>query len=402
MPSTIDSDLSSDEEIQASYTPPSVRRRIGLLPEAMVPIDRRTPVQNESEMRERRRHWKFTYFGTDAMDCNLIYIEHAMNVQIANGSPIRINYAIWQVEISPSTDRFHVQGYIEFNNTVRPSFIRKLFKQGNKMWFQNRMQESREIAVAYCSKEDTRVAGPFQIGNYEATDISQGQRSDVRNVATIINEGGSLNDILQHDPNALMRMPNGIRTAMGVVAARDAPKQRDIKVVVLFGKPGSGKTSGVLGNEAEPIYTIESGMLQSGGSNLWWDGYTGENTVLFDDYHNWFDISELLKYLDRYTVRCQQKGSSILAHYGKMFITSNTPPWMWKNRTSKPIAHLHMGALHRRIHTIAETTATVTILHKRNGVILNRDVILNWIGSDGIETYEENQAIFKERFAAGN
>lgn len=76
----------------------------------------------------------------------------------------------------------------------------------------------------------------------------------------------------------------------------------------------------------------------------WFDGYTGQNIVLFDD----FDSGQcsyrlLLKLLDRYPLSVQVKGGCVNWRPRIVYITSNRDPSMWY--TEEP----NIDALLRRI-----------------------------------------------------
>lgn len=345
----------------------------------------------------RRRHWMVTYYGEDAQYVDVKYIQDAIEYIKTTGSTITIVYAIWQLERCPSTDKDHVQAYFEFSASVYKTWISKLFKHKSKLFAEPRMHE-RVYAIDYCKKERSRIAGPYTIGATDegvpAFTPSPGQRNDINSIHELISKGAGMEEILEHHPSAMLRMPAGIKTAMAVVRQRDAPVHRDVEVIVLFGKTGTGKTSGVLCGD-ESVYVADSSMLQANTGNLWWDGYAGEDNVIFDDYNDWFHITDLLKYCDRYTIRIQSKGSSTMGYWKRLFITSNKPPWEWKNRGGAKISEEHKAALQRRLHTIAKVANTRiargTILYKHKGRLINRPQIVAWIGEHNVKHYERLQ-----------
>jgi len=77
--------------------------------------------------------------------------------------------------------------------------------------------------------------------------------------------------------------------------------QRDIKVIVLWGDAGSGKTRFVYDNhKIEDIYKLN---VNSNGA-LWFDGYESQSVLLIDDFNGWIQYRDLLTILDRYPYRC--------------------------------------------------------------------------------------------------
>lgn len=73
-----------------------------------------------------------------------------------------IRHAVWQVERAPTTGRLHLQMYAEFRSPVRPHAIQRHFPGAH-------VEESKgsyEQNKAYCTKEETRVEGPFRLGSH--------------------------------------------------------------------------------------------------------------------------------------------------------------------------------------------------------------------------------------------
>jgi len=61
----------------------------------------------------------------------------------------------------------------------------------------------------------------------------------------------------------------------------------------------------------------------------WWDGYKGQKHVVIDEFRGAIDISHMLRWLDRYPVRVERKGSSICLRATTFWITSNLHPDCW-------------------------------------------------------------------------
>lgn len=339
----------------------------------------------------RSRSWMITYHGVDASNVDEVYMRSSITRLTNQSVHTTVTYAVWQQEISPSTGNTHVQMYIEFSQVVRVSFVQQLFSIPRNAYALPR-RGSRDTCIKYCTKEETRLKGPFIIDNTNAN--NQGSRTDVHTIHSMIASGARSADIYTAFPNTYMRMVHGVRQAMAVVRQRDAPRDRQVRVIVLYGQTGTGKTYGIVNQPECDLYTVDSSMLQSNSGNLWWDGYEGERHVLFDEYNDWFGIAGLLKYLDRYALRIQSKGSSTVAYYNILYITSNKAPWEWKDRNGQEFNPEHKAALHRRIHTLGEVKITdkgktrIIELQKLNGRICDKNKITNWIGEDKVEHYE--------------
>lgn len=93
-------------------------------------------------------------------------------------------------------------------------------------------------------------------------------------------------------------------------------------VQVFWGKTGTGKSQRAW---------AEAGMAAYGKDprTKWWCGYRGEEHVIIDEFRGDIDIAHMLRWLDRYPVRVEQKGSSRPLACTKIWITSNLDPRQW-------------------------------------------------------------------------
>lgn len=75
-----------------------------------------------------------------------------------------VQYACGQVERCPRTGRLHLQLWVEFSQPVRFSRLARLRGLEPGYGYAEPRRGTPEEATAYCSKEDTRVCGPFEYG----------------------------------------------------------------------------------------------------------------------------------------------------------------------------------------------------------------------------------------------
>jgi hypothetical protein len=81
-----------------------------------------------------------------------------------------IRYMIFQLELA-TTGTKHMQGYVEFHEPISFSNAISLFADG---WIDQR-RGSREQAKIYCTKEETRIDGPWTFGEWIEDDEYQEQ-----------------------------------------------------------------------------------------------------------------------------------------------------------------------------------------------------------------------------------
>lgn len=107
-------------------------------------------------------------------------------------------------------------------------------------------------------------------------------------------------------------------------------------VDVYWGPTGTGKTRKAF-EECPQAYWKEKGD--------WWDGYTGEESVIWDEFANDIPITSLLRVLDRYPLRVPIKGGFIQFQAKRIILTSNIPFDEWYPNAKDE----HKAALRRRV-----------------------------------------------------
>jgi len=121
-----------------------------------------------------------------------------------------IKYICGQVEKCPSTNRLHIQGYVELSKQLRLSSIKALMIN-NEIHIENRMGSQTE-AINYCKKLDSQVK-PFK--EYGIKN-EQGQRTDLQQLLEDIKNEMPLIDLVTKWPSQYMRYSNGIEKMINI------------------------------------------------------------------------------------------------------------------------------------------------------------------------------------------
>lgn len=246
-------------------------------------------------------------------------------------------YLIYQLE-QGENGTFHFQGYVVFNTDKRIESLKRLHPTAH---FEVR-RGTHEQAKEYCSKEDTRVDGPWEFGDDSTIPRKRGARTDLirfRDMAPT----STYSQLLEEFPDVMARYPKFTQLCKSIKTYDRPPLNRDIQVSLYWGEPGTGKTRRAY--EIDPnIYVVPI------SDKMWFDGYNGEETILIDDFTGWMKLDLLLRLLDRYPIQMQVKGSFTWLHHKHIIVTSNkfiTEWYDWKKH-----GEIKYRALRRRFHEI--------------------------------------------------
>lgn len=229
------------------------------------------------------------------------------------------DYIVFQEELSDSGTT-HYQGYLALKTKQR---ITALNKVQQAHWT---VARDIQASIAYCQKEDTRVSGPYFYGTPPPC---KGKRTDIDALyQTARDPTNSLMDIAEAHQGTYLRYYKAVQHVRQLPALDKPPMRTDLKVILLYGLPGTGKTRYCY--EQDPnLYAVPM------GKELWLDNYRGEKTILIDDFSGQLRLVDLLRMIDIYPVQMQVKGSFVYIHATTIYITANVLPSNWYNYTTR-------------------------------------------------------------------
>lgn len=225
----------------------------------------------------------------------------------------------------------HFQGYLE---TTRKCVFRDLRQQ---MPFLLR-------AAIFTSRGDSRSNREYCVkdGNVlcEIGDpLQPGRRTDLEQIRQSIDNGVSELEISRDNFAKWCIYRRSFDAYRRLVAPRT--RRLELTVQVYVGEPGTGKTRKVY-DDCPDVYRVPFG-------GLWFDGYTGQRDVLFDDFDGDVPFRFLLQLLDIYPLDVPIKGGFVCWSPIRIFFTSNKSPDEWYPTE-------RYGPLERRITEIKQFT----------------------------------------------
>jgi len=221
-----------------------------------------------------------------------------------------VRYVTWQEEKGDEGTR-HFQGYVEFEKQKRLSACKKI---NDRAHWEIRMG-TQEQAIAYSQKEETRVSGPWEVGEKGK---GQGKRSDLDAVCAKILDGASIKSIAEEHGPLFVQYGRGLRDLQQTTAGHYS--HNTVRGVWYWGKPGTGKSHTARADHPEAYIKSQ---------NKWWDGYSGEKSVILDDLDK-LGGDKLGHYLkiwaDKYACTGEVKGAQANLQHEVFVVTSNYHP----------------------------------------------------------------------------
>ena len=200
---------------------------------------------------------------------------------------------------------------------MRPNEVKRHF--GIRVHFENR-KGTQAQAIAYTRKTDTRVVGGLAGDGGEAKKLG---KDTVAVVAAALKLGEVLDDLKDDYPVSFILHGAKIRShALDIMGRRrHAPE-----VIIYFGRTGTGKSAAVEANWPEAFWVP---MPRPGG--WWWPRYSGQETIVIDEFANQFKYHTMLHLIDRHPFDVQEKGSNtqLVDTTRRIVFTTNIHPNQW-------------------------------------------------------------------------
>lgn len=221
--------------------------------------------------------------------------------------PEGIKWMKGQKECGNNTSYLHYQIVVAFAKKKSLAQVKTVFPNAHA-----ELTKSSQ-ANEYVWKEDTRVEGSqFELG---AKPICRNSKPDWEKVWEAAKQ------------DKIMEIPASIRivsykSLKAIAADYDKPKAIVRNIKVFWGLTGVGKSRKAWEEAGEDAYCKDP-------RTKFWCGYRGEENVIIDEFRGGIDIAHMLRWLDRYPVRIEKKGTSAPLVANNIWITSNLEPRMW-------------------------------------------------------------------------
>lgn len=138
-------------------------------------------------------------------------------------------------------------------------------------------------------------------------------------IFAMIQSGMTDSEILRQIPGAFTKLNYIEQTRQTLLAERFKDEFRKLSVTYLWGDTGAGKTRSVMEQYGySQVYQITDYTHP-------FDGYKGQDVVIFEEFRSSLKIDDMLKYLDGYPLQLPCRYANKVACYHTVYLISNIP-----------------------------------------------------------------------------
>lgn len=217
----------------------------------------------------------------------------------------------------------HTHVFMAFKNTVMFSTVQKRFYGVHIDQSKGTMIENRDYVGKFGKwsedkKHETCVEGTFEEWGTLPDERSARQKQSEQ-VYQMIKDGASNAEIIEMFPSEMNHIQHIESARQTMLEEKYKNVWRSLEVHYIWGETEAGKTRFVMEKyDYENVFRVTNYVHP-------FDGYKGQDVVLFDEFRSSLMIDDMLKYLDGYPVMLPCRYSDKVACFTKVYIVSNIP-----------------------------------------------------------------------------
>lgn len=273
------------------------------------------------------------------------------------------NYVFQLERGKESTDKnpngyLHYQGcFFLFRNKLRRiKDVNKWFSDCNISIAIQIVKKSDIAASRYCSKNDTRIAGPWWSSedfekqmNVKPTASQQGVRNDLQKLKDALDEGMTPDEIVLDSELSLLMNTTGsayVDRYFNALMKQKSQSIRDVTVNYLYGRSDVGKSYYVQNILHKPSEVFKTRLTKSHP----FDSYNNQPVLLLEEFRSEIkDVGDLYDMLDHYQFEMESRYRNKFAIWNEVWIATN---WELKQQYKKLTTYNAREPFYRRINNV--------------------------------------------------
>ena len=224
-------------------------------------------------------------------------------------------------EVGGTEHTFHTHVYIVRGSGIRATRIAKLFPFVHRDIARGTSQENKDYVFKQgkwlnTEKETTNIKDSHEEWG-EMPIERPGARNDLADLYDMIKDGYTDSEILAVDPSYLKYIDKIERVRQTLLSDENKERWRDLDVTYIWGVTGTGKTRTVMEKYGySKVYRVTD-------YDHPFDGYKGQDVIVFDEFRSSLQMTQMLDYLDGYPVELRARYCNKQACFTKAYIISN-------------------------------------------------------------------------------
>lgn len=222
-------------------------------------------------------------------------------------------YCVGQLEEGNENHTKHVQSFVVFKNPKWFERVKVLFPTAHIEAAKGTNVQNRD----YCSKSETQLFEPFEFGIF----AEERARTDIKTFFELLDSGASDLELRELSPQLYLREFNKIsELRMAKKKELFSKQKRDVVVTYVYGPAGAGKSTYV-----DDLTINDSVFRVDTFDKAAFTGYSGEDTIIIDEFKGQFNIQFMNRLLDSFPIKLRGLCSLLPACFTKVYIISNFP-----------------------------------------------------------------------------
>ncbi len=148
-----------------------------------------------------------------------------------------------------------------------------------------------------------------------------GRRNDLVSIKRILDDPDEENPIKRIANEHFGDYVRYNRGFINYLAVNQPVRDKSTEVIVYYGEPGTGKSYAAKHLNEDQYWKM--------GANHWWDGYRGQQLVIFDEFKGGIPWGQFLQIMDENPLQVEVKGACIQFTSSQVAFTSNAWPKEW-------------------------------------------------------------------------